>query len=318
MKRFLFLLTCSLFVFGGNDRGNGGSVVWCRYDDGALRFIQTMDYYVATHIAKLNLSLGSKSLSAEQKVDLVLNRLAQFDPKRASRFRAHVNSFWSEALLYFQTNLPLIHDFGYVPVFENCQILQVIIQDPSPRDPKHRYSVNMSLWASLDEETKAGLLLHEVIYRDLLEQGHRNSILARYYINTISTERFADMCPEKYEQLIKKIGLERAEGNTAPVWANEKIRFELCENEPFALPIRNLVSDPDSDSLRLYLSQIRDQPKIPATVQDSWNELELDSNTGVLKGPEMKKGKVGGTLLAWDGTVYSATTLEITFLSCKR
>ena len=45
--------------------------------------------------------------------------------------------------------------------------------------------------SAMDETQKAGLVLHELVYREALSYGHADSILTRYFVALISSPRTA-------------------------------------------------------------------------------------------------------------------------------
>lgn len=82
--------------------------------------------------------------------------------------------------------MPDIQD-SLVRVFpRGCKIEQIAIQKEPAFPEDKRFTVSKDLWDLLDEDNKAGLVLHEIIYREALLYGHEDSVNARY-VNSIWT-----------------------------------------------------------------------------------------------------------------------------------
>ncbi|HWU42387.1 MAG TPA: hypothetical protein VN132_03080 [Bdellovibrio sp.] len=193
LKKFEFQKT------GGVDGSGGGSVLSCVSSQGE-KYYQLVDYYEASLPNRnIPLDLGPKSLSVEEKIELVLGRLAKVDPVRASNYADAINAF------YDNIDSRTGQTFGKTPdvideiVPNNCQRLQVIIQiNPSLPGDK-RFIVNDDVWKWLDNTTKAGLILHEIAYHD---QGLKDARRLRYFNAWLASSKLTSLDWKTYGQIL--------------------------------------------------------------------------------------------------------------------
>jgi hypothetical protein len=207
----LDVLLSSLFAFApdnsvqnrllGNEVGNGGDVVICPSADGLS--IAVLDYFEARKMMP-QLPLDLVGGNAAELIDRALTRLERVDPIRAKRYRDHAIELLSGSDSYFLSGLELrdINDSGYVPLGD-CKIQQAVIQ----REPWHpldrRFTFDGDLWSRLPVGDQAGLILHEVIYREVLELGQRNSTSVRQLVAWLSSPLFEQVSQEQYDENIR-------------------------------------------------------------------------------------------------------------------
>lgn len=180
----------------GNEVGNGGGVMLCETSAEAL------DYYEARTLRGIQIDLGPESSSVEQKISVAIARLDRLDTVRAAAYAEEAGRILREMNLN-EGALPEINDRGQVYVPPHCQVVQAALQRKPhlPRDP--RYVFNRPVWERLDATQRAGLVLHEVIYRDALQRGHDDSVRARYFNSILSSKEIEALDAKGYAALLR-------------------------------------------------------------------------------------------------------------------
>jgi len=189
-------------AMAGHEVGNGGIVVACRDNQGQIQSVELFDYYEARELRGIHIDLGSPGFNVERKTKIALDRLARFSPLRAQTYAEQIKSFPTEARFLKGAEIPPLSDAGDVFLPRGCQIEQIVIQkEPRfPGDP--RYLVNQDLWDKMDSANLAGLLLHEVIYREGIQFGHQTSIASRYFNSIISSQEFDKLTMKSFIELL--------------------------------------------------------------------------------------------------------------------
>jgi hypothetical protein len=214
------LLCASLLAseaWAGKEAGNGGNVVTCRKADHSLTSIEMLDYYEARVFRGISVSMGDASFDYKQKIDLVLDRLAKSDPGRAERYRGWAKSFMSEAALIPGITLTPIPDSDQVGLPRGCAMEQIAIQKEPQFPQDSRYTISKDLWDNLDEQGKAGLILHEIIYREALGFGHQTSVASRYFHSLIASELYSKLTDRERIKLMQLL----------PFWTVNVQGFEI-------------------------------------------------------------------------------------------
>src|SRR5450432_3077511 len=92
-----------------------------------------------------------------------------------------------------------ISDHGYIPVPPGCRIEQLAIQLKDDDGDGKRYLIDEDYWKGLDNDHRAGLILHEITYREAISLGAKDSIKTRYYTALISSLKPEEMSVDEYE-----------------------------------------------------------------------------------------------------------------------
>jgi hypothetical protein len=190
--------------------GNGGDVVVCKNDAGEIVSIELLDFYEARKRRQMTIDLGAPELDVEAKIELALARLERLDAGRAARYREWARTFREEAL-FTEDALRDIPDSQHVqlPRDANCSIEQIVVHtEPTfPEDP--RYTVDAVLWGWLEEHGRnddlAGLMLHELWYREGVGFGLTHSIGVRYMNSKIASTSYTDLDEATYVDYLQRI-----------------------------------------------------------------------------------------------------------------
>lgn len=208
MTTLIHLLFYSVMSLAGGDWvGNGGNVIAC---GDSLRLL---DYYEAEEQRRIPLDLGPEHMSFQQKVYYVLHRLENVNPTRAKMYKKWFRTFDEETQWFFIGKFLPIRDSGVVIIPEECEIKQVAIQRPNalimPGD--QRYVIDLRLFEKLSEDDKAGLVLHELIYREAIELGIASSPGVRYFNQVISSYLMKSFDSRMMLDLVRTAGLRHVD-----------------------------------------------------------------------------------------------------------
>lgn len=189
----LSLAPLGAFARGGGDYGpgNGGDVVTCRNARGELTSVELLDLYEARTRWGLEKQLGPASLSLEEKVALLLQRLERRLPEDAQLFRGWFKTFFEEAQLLPGVQLVDVPDSNHIALPSGCAIEQIAIQREPEFSREKRYTLSLDLWNSLTTDGKAALVLHELIYRQGIRNGAQNSRAVRYVNALLVSDQFS-------------------------------------------------------------------------------------------------------------------------------
>lgn len=220
----LSLFTC--VAYAGNEGPHGGNAIVCENQNGT---IDLLDHYEGAITMGSELDMGDPSSDYMAQVNYVLDRLSTLDPVAAERFRGYARTFEEEMALVSQTQLKAIDDSNeHLNPMPGCAKVQFAVQLIGVKAYQKRYYINQDLWLKADSRAKAGLVLHELIYRDAATfYGHKNSDGARYYNYIISSKLMNSIGDRGYERLLRDAGLF----GTVCLFTLDRQGIRTCPNE---------------------------------------------------------------------------------------
>ena len=243
------------FAEGGGKVGGGDGIVCVQPG----KPIQLLDYYEASYATQnLTIDLGPDTGNYLDRVNYVLNRYAMVDPLTAKRYRDRAQSFITEANFLPGDKMPSIPDFNEsVSPGNGCIKEQFAVQNFDPKPNQPRYLVNQDLWNQADSGTKAGLILHESIYRDAHEfYGQTDSNNARYLNAEISSTLMQTISAGDYENLLRSANFDwRSEFSSKP-----KMNIPIMNGVPYELQ--------SSVVLSIIIQTIERPGYVPANTRD--------------------------------------------------
>lgn len=201
----LSIVLFSALALAGNDAGNGGHGVVCRSLSGEVISIKILDFYEAEQLWGIHHQLGTSGTYME-RVALALNRLKRVDPYRAERYQKHAEEFAAKAKFLPGVTLVNVPDTAHLAFPKGCLVEQIVNQRAPQFPEDSRYVVNLDLWNLLDDANKAGLVLHEVIYREAIEKKKTNSRGARYLNANITAVEFESITHPDYIKKLQAVG----------------------------------------------------------------------------------------------------------------
>jgi len=186
-----FVLLSTIAAYGGGKEvGNGGTAVVCRNSDGSIRTAELLDFYEARVIRGIDVNLGDATIGWKGKANLEVDRLQKNDPDRYELYLDRVDQFMSEAEMLTGVTLTPIQDVDNIAIPVGCLLEQVAVQREPEFPGDKRYFLNQEIWNALSEDGKAGLVLHEVIYREAIAGGASDSVATRYFNSLLASGRF--------------------------------------------------------------------------------------------------------------------------------
>lgn len=183
---FFIGLTFLTHSWSGNEGGNGGDAIVCRNSKHEILSAELFDYYEARVLREIELFFPTEP-SAESAFRTLSKRLSAISPKRAEKYDGWARRFLDE-IVWIEADLEDIPDSGPVIFPTGCKLEQVAIQFTAPLPGQKRFLINSAIWKALPVSHRAGLMMHEFLYREaIVEHGHSNSILVRYFNSTIAS-----------------------------------------------------------------------------------------------------------------------------------
>jgi hypothetical protein len=250
----------------GDQVGNGGKAVVCRRNSGQIASSLLLDFYESEVLYHLRPSFISGSYL--EKARAAISSLRNIDNHRHEFLQSLLTAFVANTRFVKSPLIDTPDSDHIVAAPQGCSIEQAAIQIKPSFPQDKRYTINEEIWNSLDEDHRAGLVLHEIIYFEAIARGHRNSIAVRYYNAHLSGDRFKEMSEEDYAKLISTTNLRTQiwlDLQTKKKWiflatlnANWHVAKEACSTIALAvLPSKevmqaaaaNLIASPIFDSI---------------------------------------------------------------------
>lgn len=189
----IFMIFLPLHLFASTEfAGNGGDVVVCP-DDFTFQTKLLDIYEEQVFNPGFEFDLGPDSLSFSEKINFNLAKLQRLSPYRFHRYQKDLEEFFDRVFWVEKQAITEIPDSLHVVLPENCELKQIALQLKKDNIHGKRYLIVKSLWDELPQEEKIALLFHEVIYREAVELGHRNSVEVRKLTAWILDRRFRDV-----------------------------------------------------------------------------------------------------------------------------
>lgn len=187
--------------------GNGGHAVVC--SESGSTSVELLDFFEAKFYDPID--LGAPELPVAHKIEVALSRLKPYNSTLELVFRNKAKEFFESVSFRERVELPDTKDTGEVLLDENCVLKQLAMQkfDHFPGEPF--YVVDKKLWEKLDNNHKAGLVLHEVIYGTFGPLGFTDSKFSRYFNAMLSSKRIEKYSKGQYDGFLlaaaNKIGV---------------------------------------------------------------------------------------------------------------
>jgi len=204
---FSILVAGPIASAGGRTVGNGGDVLECK-ETGQSKSYELLDFYEGRTIRHWPRQMGSKDGSVKNKIQFVLKNLERLSPERARKYMRQASRFTEDTLFLEGANLEDISDSDHIAIPRKCRIRQIANQSEPVLETDKRYVIDATLWRELDSDNQAGLILHEIIYREALELGHSNSVSVRLLNALISSSHIQELSVEQFTRILIDLGFE--------------------------------------------------------------------------------------------------------------
>jgi hypothetical protein len=228
----------------GHEVRNGGAAVVCYAADGVTKnSIELFDYWeMKTVLGDSNgVDLGPETLSVSQKIELFAKRLDLVDPDRATRYRQTAQAIFTQMHRVLRDDLgatPIDDDRSAIPDPQGpCKKELFAVQIRLPAPGATRFMIRRDLYDSplTSNTTRAGIILHEIVYRDAISQGHLNSDEARRFHYVIASNfNHAPSLLESYQFLLEQVNFRYL--NSMPLFSSSFGRTILIQAGRPCLP----------------------------------------------------------------------------------
>ena len=186
----------------GNDSGNGGDAIVCANGE-----VELFDFYEGRVLRGLVPSLAGNLIPLEQKLELFLSRIEGVDKPRAERYRQKIKELMDDRH-WVNEDLVDIPDIGQTPISSSCKVVQAAIRQKPVFPEDKTYLFHKPTWNLMDDDSRAGLILHEVIYAEAIDiNKHANSKMVRYFNSWIASKSGTTLTPDTYQKLIQLTAL---------------------------------------------------------------------------------------------------------------
>ena len=200
----MFLIIWVLFSINAyaGEVGNGGDVVVCKHPTGKLKSIELLDVFEA-RLDSRHIDPNWPDDSPLEKVRHFLLPLAAADNALYKALRNELTVFMTSTAYVDNIILTDIPDSDELMIGKGCELEQIAINRGNNRLPgRSKYLISNDLWKLLDNDNKAALILHEIIYDHFKENlGHLNSIISRYFHGYLFSGWLPVFTPEVYRKL---------------------------------------------------------------------------------------------------------------------
>ncbi len=234
MKRYwiaALTIVLSTPAFGSKIIGNGGDVLVC---ENRIPRVQLLDFAETR-------TLRAKSIQLSDLAgNTYLEKLAALQQKIIERF-PHLGRFLVNEIGYFEsTNVKLddleledIQDSFHKFHLAGCKVQQIANQSIPLVDDDPSFIIDNELWVELSELDKAGLVLHEVLYRMGLRYSLEHSAGVRYLVSLFFDDNLRSISDKQWIQgfQVSRIKLYEVSGVRFPVFSGNA---DTCEITPGA------------------------------------------------------------------------------------
>ena len=212
------MLLCTYAVFFGISAfsgphiiGNGGNALVC--DQVSKKKIILLDFFEAQNLLGLSIKLDINA-STEKIVDALIDRLNFSQKFNIEKIKLWSSQFNNEARFLSDVELSNTEDSFHLVVPKNCKIEQLVIQKEPEMPGDKRYTINKDIWDLLDNVSKAGIILHELTYRQMIENFgsglNINSIPVRYMLAYLASDTLKDLNAADLSKLEEQLGFNSA------------------------------------------------------------------------------------------------------------
>lgn len=189
----IWLSIISIFSFrsfAGDKVLNGGNVIVCQNQTGQIKSVELLDFFeVRLNGGRLRFGVTEKSWQGH--LSTLLDSWSAVAPIRAKQYKEWLNSFEQDAAIFSGISIPPIPDTGSIVVPIGCHIEPVGFQRNEDElfPGVKRYVINKDLWDQMDEIQKAGLVLHELVYREAIPLGHPSTFPTRFLVGVLASNQ---------------------------------------------------------------------------------------------------------------------------------
>jgi hypothetical protein len=232
----VFILMIAASAYGGDGAGNGDAVN-CSKAGVQTAPLRLLDFFERDPSGGFKASLGAPGLTVTQKALFAIERIKALDPTRYARYHEMAASFLARSRM---VNGPLYdyNDTGPTKLPAICSLKPVSIQRPAIDPSDKPFTVDTKVWGALpDDDERAGVILHEVVYNETLSLGQQTSESARKYTGLLASAEFDNIDVSDYRALIDDIFLPHL-----PEFVSNVINLNAQVGQSFSIDLFTLLS----------------------------------------------------------------------------
>ncbi|MBY0414360.1 MAG: hypothetical protein K2Q18_09350 [Bdellovibrionales bacterium] len=187
----LSVMCLALFILyingaiAGDEKGNGADFVVCPKESKLLDFYEN------------NFQDFKWDNTEIELVIQIAQKYYQFSPEIFQTFINHARTFYSETKFVSNTEIGPIWDTGDTNIIlpRECKFAQGVLQKLIVFGSEKRYLINKTYWDMLSTVNKAGVIWHEIMYRELMSENSQrirkfNTWIFFNAFNTIEAKSF--------------------------------------------------------------------------------------------------------------------------------
>lgn len=185
---FFMVIFSACFSLAGDKILNGGNVIVCKDQTKKIINVELLDFFEARmNGGQLQFAMGN--LTWKEHLNSLLDRWATVAPLRTKQYSQWLTTFEQESTLISGVTIPPIPDTGSIFIPVGCYIEPAGFQRNEDElfPGVKRYVINKDLWDHMDEIQKAGLVLHEIIYREAIPINHPSTFPTRFLVGLLTT-----------------------------------------------------------------------------------------------------------------------------------
>lgn len=191
--------------------GNGGGFVVCREGgkkDGKIESVELLDYFETRTIRKLTADFGADQKDWKTIAETLIQRMWHASKLRSEIYSGWLEGFEKDASFQDEIDFSVVPDTDHIGVPKGCHYEQAAVQRIPRIGKDPLYFIERSLWNAAPPAQKAGLVLHEFLYREASQIGHESSLYARYLNGYLSTASFETLNTAEKIELFQASRLE--------------------------------------------------------------------------------------------------------------
>lgn len=193
---FLFMTS----TYAGNEVGNGGLGFWCPQS----KTYQLLDFYEHNL-----LSPGNPIIKSDHDyIKIIKDRLqllSKLDAKHSAYYERMVNQVTAKINFLDNIKLNSTKDSFELAHPKDCELKQWAVQKIALNGNDTEYFFDKGIWNSLDNISKAGLVMHEIIYDHFINLDEKNSIKVRKFNSFMFSQKFEKTNTNEYHKFIKDL-----------------------------------------------------------------------------------------------------------------
>ena len=199
---------------GGFSSGGGGTGVVCFNSSGMATEIELLDYYegLRKDMSPVK-SLGIEGANVEEKIISAFSKLENEYPRLAVKLKnralwlhENIDDFListKEGKLspVYDMNIPFVPQFNEAG--DECQIVRFAVQLKKPIEGQKKFFFVKDLYehSLTDDDTRAGIIIHEVIYEEAILSGAVDSDFVRWLTYLIGSRKIDQMSSNEIQGL---------------------------------------------------------------------------------------------------------------------